>query len=206
MRKFLASRWGDPRFPAEWDGQHYGGGKGSQRYWEYLWCIDQILDPQKPFPELLLDVGCGAGAFFPRLLQDVKSVRAVDPALEDKTVDNVQYMRGTLEEVIPQIDPLAFDTVTCISVFEHIADHAGICRALSLFRNARIICTLEYGFCPPDLPLPQSGTHIITPQKLCTFFGMMTSHYIVKMETCPVYCENSLNGAWRPISFTMEPL
>lgn len=196
LKKELYSRWGDIKYPSEWDGNFFGGGKGSQRFWEYLWTIEQLNSSKKIF-----DVGCGQSKFFPRLLEkNIAYVYACDPQIEYEKGRNTVYIKGTLEECFDKIPyNNNFNTITCVSVLEHIEDHTLICKYLSKFTTSRIICTLEYGF------TPRAFNYQVIPQVLYKFFSMMPNHYIEKMELCPVYCEDSHNGYWRPLGIVLDP-
>src|SRR5262245_36752669 len=81
VKQELWRRFGDPAYPAEWNGILYGGGKISQRFWEYLVAIELLrLDEQA----VVLDIGGGSPvtghAFFAELLAPVlRKIVILDP-------------------------------------------------------------------------------------------------------------------------------
>lgn len=195
LKRLLWERWGRPEFPAEWDGINYGGGKGSQRYWEYLWVVTQLTGHE----ERLLDVGAGPKLFLPRLLTEVLShVEAVDPELP---AGDAHHHPASLGAWMMQNPGLIhqFDCVTCVSVVEHVQDPREIFRDLARFRKARVILTLELGFDPPGFE------YQLTLEKLYQGLGCFHDHYLDRMESCPVWADNSKGGYWRPFGMVLEP-
>lgn len=195
LKRSLWERWGNPEFPAEWDGTHYGGGKGSQRYWEYLWVVGQLSGKERR----LLDVGAGQKLFLPRLLTGVlPRVEAVDPELPLEDARHHPISLGTWIGRNPGSVP-EFDCVTCVSVVEHLQDPREIFRDLARFKKARVIVTLELGFDPPGFE------YQLTLQKLYQGLGCFQDHYLDRMESCPVWADNSKGGYWRPFGMVLEP-
>lgn len=175
--------WGDPNHPAEWDGRE-GGGKGSQRFWEYLWAIDNL-----PPSTRLLDVGSGETLFFPALLRSgINHVYSVDPA-----TDGLNHRRMTLEKFIEHGGTQPWDCVTCISVLEHVEDKPGFCRALDSLK-APIILTCELSY----------EADVVTMPMLYECLNQFKKHHITKMESCPVWADNSYGGKWRPFGIYLE--
>jgi hypothetical protein len=195
LKRVLWDRWGSKDFPAEWDGVHYGGGKGSQRYWEYLWVVDQ-LDGKE---ERILDVGAGSTLFLPRLLrQSFSHVEAVDPALP---LEDDRHHRSELGTWVErhQKAVASFDCVTCVSVVEHLQDPSILFRDLGQFVRAKIIITLELGFDPPGFE------YQLTMREIYSGLAYFTSHYLSRMEICPVWADNSNRGHWRPFGMVLAP-
>lgn len=57
LKQELWHRFGSKEHPAEWDGHVYGGGKLSQRFWEYFKAIELLsLDANS----IVLDIGGGS--------------------------------------------------------------------------------------------------------------------------------------------------
>jgi hypothetical protein len=178
--QLLWERWGDPEYPAEWDGRHGNGGKGSQRFWEYLWVLNELGTM-----ESVLDVGAGKDLFLAKLLRDTgHDVTAVDPQLDVNPI--------TLEEFVSKPPHIHFSIVTCISVLEHISDKPAFCRALDTFKRP-IVMTLEFG--------PGGIENRVLTQCLAEF----KNHHVDHMEACPVWAENSDPLRWRPLGITLAP-
>jgi len=154
LKASLWRRYGNPDFPAEWDGKVYGGGKISQRFWEYHQSIELLdLTPDS----VVLDIGGGSpitgAGFFTRLIAPhIKEVHVMDMnAVEFKdSASNVIMHRSlanyeTLSKILkenPQITHVA-----CISVFEHIPHdvRCGIVKAVNeFFTGDTFVGTLEY--------------------------------------------------------------
>ncbi len=99
LKAELWRRFGNREYPAEWDGRVYGGGKLSQRFWEYFEGVE-LLDPS---PEsVVLDIGggspvTGAGFFSSLLASAVKKVLILDPnvAADAKPAANIEYLGAT---------------------------------------------------------------------------------------------------------------
>src|SRR5208283_319244 len=81
--KLKAALWkcyGNPSYPAEWDGKTYGGGKLSQRFWEYHQTIELL---ELTSDSVVLDIGggspvTGAGFFTRVIAPHVKEVHVMD--------------------------------------------------------------------------------------------------------------------------------
>lgn len=181
----LWKRWGNPNYPAEWDGSGGNGGKGSQRFWEYLWTINQIGSPQS-----VLDVGGGTLGFFSRLLKDHGcKVFVVDPLIDGDAV------HGCFNRTIESVNPALFtqvDWITCISVLEHVDDKPAFCRALDAY-DCPIALTCEFG----------AGG--IDPKTFHRCMDSFQSHHITKLELCPLWAENSAIDKWRPLGVVLLP-
>jgi hypothetical protein len=155
--KLKAALWqcyGNPAYPAEWDGKVYGGGKLSQRFWEYHQTIELLeLTPDS----VVLDIGggspvTGAGFFTRVIAPHVKAVHVMDLNIAEtkETSSNIVFHRSlasyeTLTKLLkenPQITHVA-----CISVFEHIPHEVrcGMVKALNeAFTGNTFAATLEY--------------------------------------------------------------
>lgn len=155
--KLKAALWrayGNANSPAEWDGTVYGGGKLSQRFWEYHQAIE-LLDLTAE--SVVLDIGggspiTGAGFFTTVIAPYVKEVHVLDVNVgEGKShLPNIIFHRnlGNYESLTqllkqnPQITHIA-----CISVFEHIPDEVrqGLTKAINeFFKGSIFVTTLEY--------------------------------------------------------------
>ena len=194
--KLKAALWqcyGNPSYPAEWDGKVYGGGKLSQRFWEYHETIDLLeLTPAS----VVLDIGGGSPAtgagFFTRVIAPhIKAVHVMDLNIgESKTVaSNIVFHRTladyeTLSKLLkenPQITHVA-----CISVFEHIPPdvRCGMVRAVNeCFRGQTFVGTLEYH------PRDCFFEHQLTVQTLSQLFEPLTRFYPDRISKSPVMGE-----------------
>lgn len=181
LQQRLWEWWGDPAHPGEWDGRE-GGGKGSQRFWEYLWALNHL-----PPSTRILDVGSGSG-FFPDLLRTgVYVAESVDPV-----TDGVDHYQMTLEEYLV-IGARSWGCVTCISVLEHVEDKPGFCRALDLLQAPIILtCELSHEY------------DMVTMPALYDCLNQFKKHHVTKMESCPVWADNSEGGKWRPFGIYLE--
>lgn len=181
LKQLLWERWGNAQYPAEWDGRDGGGGKGSQRFWEYLWAVHQLGDGLKS----VLDVGAGSHAFFANLLRAANiHAEAVDPELEATEL----WMHKTRLEDFSEFG--RFNWTTCISVLEHIDDKVAFCRALDRC-GGPIVLTFEY------------GEECVDNKSLTQCLAAFQRHHITRMEACPVYAENSSPLKWRPVGLVL---
>jgi hypothetical protein len=154
LKAALWRRYGSPDYPAEWDGKVYGGGKLSQRFWEYHQAIELLeLTPDS----VVLDIGggspvTGAGFFTQLVAPHVREVHVMDVNVGETggLAANIKIHRAlanyeTLSKLLkenPQITHVA-----CISVFEHIPHdvRCGMIRAVNENFSGDIFAgTLEY--------------------------------------------------------------
>lgn len=186
-QQLLWESWGSSEHPAEWDGRDGNGGKGSQRFWEYLWALNQIS--YECF-RLFVDVGAGHGCFFAELLSAFGcTVWRVDPLLPK---NKIHHFPVTLREFVsdPQVI-VAPSFVTCISVLEHVADKPEFCRDLDQFQ-APIVLTFECG--------PGGVEH----KEVYRCLDQFKAHHAVRMERCPLWADNSDHDKWRPMGVVLE--
>jgi len=204
LKYALWQRFGDLAFPAEWDGHVYGGGKLSQRYWEYFITLELLALDQH---STVLDIGGGSPVegvgFFADLLAlqckqvivlDVNAQYGPNAAQRDNVVlkrQNGDYesVRRTLEDH-PDITH-----VSCVSVFEHIEDatRRDIVRSLNdHFTGATFVMTLEYH------ARVKHWEHQLTAASLSELFAPLVNFYPDAFVRSPVYCENAYQkiGFW----------
>lgn len=201
LKKILWKMHGTSEFPSEWDGNIHGGGKGGQRFWEYLWTIDKMDITES---SVILDVGAGNSLFFPKLLKQVcGNVWAIDPEI-DSNVTAQKILQITLDDFIYKFENNlnSFEIITCVSVLEHMSEEEKVqfCRQLDKFKKASIILTFEFGM------LPISFNYQLSVFSLYSCFKEFKNHYISEMSACPVWCENSGNGVWRPVGVVLYPI
>lgn len=195
LKAELWKRFGSAEFPAEWDGHVYGGGKLSQRFWEYFKAIE-LLDLDEG--SVIVDIGGGSPmtgvGFFASLLSTVvRQVFIFDECIASTVVppDNIQFIRSpatyeTLSSFLrayPEITHMA-----CLSVFEHITPSVreGIIRAINdHFTGKSFVVTLEF----------QSKRtyfeHQLTAQSLSALVTPLKKYFLDAFESSPVRCENA---------------
>ena len=213
LKQELWRRYGDPSYPVEWNGQVHGGGKLSQRFWEYFKTIEFLkLDSTS----VVLEIGGGSPAtapFFGAILSSVvDKVFIMDtnvppaPAPHGSGMVYVSELatydstRRLLEEH-PEITH-----ISCVSVFEHIPDDVrpGIVKAINeSFQGDVLAATLEF-----------HGSHSFFEHQLTTrsassLFAPLTNFYLTECEASPIACEDSFYQrtamVTRPINSATPP-
>jgi hypothetical protein len=197
LKSELWHRYGSLQHPAEWDGQVYGGGKLSQRFWEYLIAI-QMMDLSAD--AVVLDIGggsptSGAGFFGTLLSKFVNRVVILDSQIcdESRPLPNVTYARepANYESVRrllrshPQISH-----ITSISVFEHVEPSVrqSIVQAINdEFHGAVFVSTFEYH------PRRVYFEHQLTARTVSTLFSPLSNYFLDEFVTAPVLCENAFD-------------
>jgi hypothetical protein len=199
LKAALWQAYGDVNSPAEWDGNIYGGGKLSQRFWEYHQTIELLdLTPDS----VVLDIGggspiTGAGFFTTVIAPYVKEVHVLDVNVGDGRgcLPNIIFHRslGSYESLAqllkqnPQITHIA-----SVSVFEHIPDEirCGMTKAINEFFKGQIfVTTLEYHSrnCYFEYQL--------TAKTLSELFRPLERFYPEKILQSPVWAENGYQPA-----------
>lgn len=198
LKAALWQSYGHPDYPVEWDGNIYGGGKLSQRFWEYHQTIELLeLTPDS----VVLDIGGGSPAtgagFFTRVIAPhVKAVHVMDLNIgESKTAaSNIVFHRTlasyeTLSKLLqenPQITHVA-----CISVFEHIPQdvRCEMVKALNeFFRGDVFVSTLEFH------PKESYFEHQLVTRTVSNMFELFTLFYPDLIRKSPFWCENAFFG------------
>ena len=187
----LWRRFGSDEYPAEWDGKVYGGGKLSQRFWEYFKAIE-FLELQTD--SVVLDIGGGSpvtglGFFSSLIATSAKQIIVMDPNVsnEHSLPRNVQVLRESsgyqsLSAAFERFPELSH--VTSISVFEHIPPdvRVGIMRAINEnFPGDRFVLTLEFH------PTRCYFEHQLTERSLSDLVMPLTSFYPAAYEASPVH-------------------
>ena len=194
LKRELWKRYGDPAFPAEWNGYVHGGGKLSQRFWEYFKAIE-FLELEKT--SVVLEVGGGSPntpPFFGTLLASaVAKVYVMDENVPsaDSAGGRLEFVPelGNYESVCRVLKAHPEIThVSCVSVFEHIEDSVreGIVRAIDeLFAGNIFAATLEFHskFTFFDYQL--------TTKTVSQLFAPLKKFYLERCEAAPTPCENS---------------
>lgn len=204
LKQQLWQRFGQPAHPAEWDGIVYGGGKLSQRYWEYFISIELLeLDEHS----VVLDVGGGSPVegvgFFADLLAlyckkvvilDVHAQYARNAARRDNVV--LVKENGDYESVRRVLaDHSDITHISCVSVFEHIEEHLrrDIVRSINdHFNGDTFVMTLEYH------ARVKHWKHQLTARSISDLFSPLEKFFPDRFVRSPVYCENAYQkiGYW----------
>ena len=198
LKAALWQRYGHPDYPAEWDGKVYGGGKLSQRFWEYHTAIELLeLKPDS----VVLDIGGGSpvtgAGFFTRVIAPrVREVHVMDINIgEPKDVSpKVKFHRsladhGTLTKLFQENPQITH--VVCISVFEHIPHEirCGMVKAINeTFAGYTFVATLEFH------SRDHFFEHQLTTRTVSEMFEFFTSFYPETICKSPFWCENAFCG------------
>ncbi|MCE0523975.1 MAG: hypothetical protein LV480_13785 [Methylacidiphilales bacterium] len=210
LKAELWLRFGDKNSPGEWDGNVLGGGKLSQRFWEYFQAIEMLdLTPDS----VVLDIGggspvTGAGFFAATLARHVKQVHIMDVSIKDslRSDNNIIYHRQlatydnlcALFKAHPEITHVA-----CLSVFEHIEPtvRVGIVRGINdAFTGDTFVSTLEYH------TRKCFFEHQLTAATLSDLFKPMTRFYLDAIEKSPVYAMDAYETGLKSFDFKTHTL
>lgn len=198
----LWQMYGEKEHPAEWDGHVYGGGKLSQRFWEYHKAIDALdLTPDA----VVLDIGgssaaTGVSLFGTVLAGALKRVIVVDPSVPAAIPAHPNVI--CLPE-LASYDGLAaifaahpeITHVSSVSVFEHIPhpERLGITRAVNdHFRGDTFVLTVEFH------ETTRFFGDQLTTRTLSEIGSALTRFVPVSIEGSPIYCENAVQS-WMPV-------
>lgn len=197
LKAELWNRFGSLHFPAEWDGRVYGGGKLSQRFWEYFKAI-QLLDLTPD--AVVLDIGGGsptegAGFFATLLSTAVRGVAILDPKISAavRSDSGISFIKEpanyeTVHQLLSARPEITH--ITSISVFEHIAPavREGIVRAINdAFKGDVFVSTFEYHPCRVYFE------HQLTARSVSALFSPLTSYFLDEFVASPVWCENAFD-------------
>jgi 2-polyprenyl-3-methyl-5-hydroxy-6-metoxy-1,4-benzoquinol methylase len=200
--KLKAALWrcyGNPEYPAEWDGKVYGGGKLSQRFWEYHQTIELL---ELTSDSVVLDIGGGSPAtgagFFTRVIaphvQKVhvmdlnigKSKEASSKIMFHRSLANYETLSKLLKEN-PQITHVA-----CISVFEHVTHdvRCGMIKAVNeSFTGSTFVATLEFH------AKECFFEYQLTTRTVSELFEPFTNFYPDVIRKSPVWGETAFRGS-----------
>jgi hypothetical protein len=187
--------YGNPSYPAEWDGTVYGGGKLSQRYWEYHQTIELL---ELTSDSVVLDIGGGSpitgAGFFTRVIAPyVKEVHVMDVNIgESKEMSSKIKFHHTLAsyDTLSKLlrENRQITHVACISVFEHIPHEVrcGMVKALNeTFTGNTFVATLEYH--AKQLLFDKQ----LTARTLSELFTPLTNFYPDAIFKTPFWCEQA---------------
>ncbi len=199
LKSELWKRYGSKEHPAEWDGNVFaraGGGKMSQRFWEYFKAIELLdLTPES----VVLDIGggspaTGAGFLGEILAQQVKRVVIMDPNAGTPASGNIECVRtncahAELKALLEMHRDLTH--ISCVSVFEHIepAVREGITRAINeSFNGGCFVATFEYH------AKVRLHEHYLTTKTVSELFKPLTRFYLDEFVASPTHCENAFDS------------
>jgi hypothetical protein len=212
LKQQLWHWYGSGQFPAEWDGEVGGGGKISQRFWEYFIAIE-MLDLCSG--AVIVDIGGGSPAtginLFPRLLASagvqviVFDVNVGHGAVQE-TVPNLSLEYGladykSLCEALVKYTPTH---LSCISVLEHASpfQQRGIFDAIeSAFEGERAVLTFEFH---------ENQSYFeeqLTTASLSNAVSGVRRYYLNRLERSPMRCTNAFDGSlrlWYPLALQFE--
>src|SRR5574340_913225 len=189
--------YGSQKYTVEWDGKLYGGGKLSQRYWEYFIVVDMLdLSPDS----IVLDIGGGNGFFAELIAPYVRKV-----IILDANQTNSMAAAGNIERIIQHADAdvlrqvlaKGVTHVSCISVFEHIPDAVREQIIIDIdghFLGNRFVTTFEFH------PLQCLFEHQLTTRTMSTMLAGFRNYYPERIESSPMRCENAFGKIRTPFS------
>lgn len=199
LKVVLWQRYGDPAWPAEWDGKVYGGGKFSQRFWEYHTTIELLeLTPDS----VVLDVGGGSpttgAGFFTRVIAPyVREVHVMDVNIGEpkEASPNIKFHRSlanyeTLSKVLRENSRITH--VACVSVFEHIPHdvRCGMVKAVNdHFAGRTFVATLEYH------ARDCFFEYQLTTRTMSDLFEPFSNFYPDVIRKSPVWGETAFRGS-----------
>jgi hypothetical protein len=197
LKSELWSRYGSVQHPAEWDGRVYGGGKLSQRFWEYFKAIELLdLTPDS----VVLDIGGGSptngASFFAALLASaVRRVLILDPQIPAALQPgaNTEFIRepASYEVLLDLLRARPEIThVASISVFEHVEPpiREGMVRAINeAFAGDVFVSTFEYH------TRQNYFEHQLTARSASALFSPLTNFFLDEFIASPVWCENAFD-------------
>ena len=210
LKRALWARHGAVDTPSEWDGRVYGGGKISQRFWEYFRAIE-LLDLDEG--DKIIDIGGGSPAtglsFFSRLLADAGldiTILDINFGDERDIPQNVSLVRSladreTLSRVLKNGK---FDKMSCVSVLEHATreQQVGIFQSVQdSFEGKSFVTTFE--FHERDVLFDQC----LTTRSLSDAVSVLSRYYLTDIDKCPLHCENAFNGSirlWYPMALRFQ--
>jgi 2-polyprenyl-3-methyl-5-hydroxy-6-metoxy-1,4-benzoquinol methylase len=197
IKKKLWTMYGSRQHPAEWDGNVFGGGKISQRFWEYLMAVE-MLDLTSD--SVVLDIGGGKGFFAKLIAPLVQKVIILD---EDQSADtaripNIECIRqNATAETLPKVITKEVTHISCISVFEHVPEEIReqIVGAVDgHFVGKAFVTTFEFH------PAIHYFEHQLTTRTMNRMVSGFSRFYPERMESSPLRCENAFGKATTPFN------
>lgn len=209
LKAILYDRFGHKDHPAEWDGNNLGGGKLSQRYWEYFQTIEYL---DLTGYAKVLDIGGVSPhtkrAFFAELVRNVANeVVVMDPNEATFQQYGLHHLRGpaTYDSLRSAFDNFDITHVSCVSVLEHIepTERFDLMRGLNaFFKGDTLALTVEYH------PKTCYFDYQLTAATLDEMLKPLTKFYLSEFTSSPVWCENAFTPEgvplWRPLAIRLR--
>jgi hypothetical protein len=185
----------------EWDGLVYGGGKLSQRFWEYLITID-MLNLQDN--DIIVDIGGGSWTTRQSLLGHIIgrfcSTYVLDPTLDISLAKNNEIYITELatSNIVNNLKEKPTHIIS-VSVLEHMKDLdreilAEVINTMDFVKT--IVFTCEYH--PDKIHFDTQ----LTAKTLSNFITKFTNFYVDRFEASPTHCVNAINQ-WYPIAIKL---
>ncbi len=197
IKKRLWTVYGSQEHPAEWDGNVFGGGKISQRFWEYLMAVEMLeLAPDS----VVLDIGGGKGFFAKLIAHFVKKVIILDEDQSDDAarIPNVACIKQlATAQSLPAVITKEITHISCISVFEHVPENVRdeiIGSVDRHFSGTAFVATFEFH------PLIHYFEHQLTTRTMNRMVSGFTRFYPDRIESSPLRCENAFGKATTPFN------
>ena len=200
----LWSRYGTTEYPAEWDGNVYGGGKLSQRFWEYFKVLS-LMDFR--YDTSIVNIGGGSPktgrSFFSELLRSHIRTIVIDPNAEisDQNAVRQKLSKQSIDKAF-EICPGITDCIS-ISVLEHMKsdEQVDFCKILNQYDFRSIILTCEFH------AKNRNTMNQLTTESLSKATAALTRYCPTAIEAAPIPCVNSFKGncpAWMPLVVKLE--
>ena len=215
LKQRLWKEYGTYEHPAEWDGSVYGGGKVSQRFWEYLIGIEYL---DGSHIDELVDIGGGNRDkhFYARVLAPVASkVHVVDLEVQHdgfkRDGADVIYFHKAKKTAMWFRDWLHghphVTTAVSISAFEHMPDEIKVahCKAINEAEHVNLFA-LTFEFHPvPAIVQKMFYPDIVHTQSLDMMVRALNNFYLDRMDSSPVQCVNTMSvltpwTKWYPLA------
>lgn len=187
--------YGSEEYPAEWDGNVLGGGKVSQRFWEYH-VTAEMLDLERD--SVVLDIGGGKGFFAQLVGPFVRKVIVLDKTQESElaNLSNIEFVHEyASSETLRAIMAMGITHVSCISVFEHVPEdiRVGIMKSINdYFQGKTFVATFEFH------PRICFFEHQLTTKSMNQMMSQMTGFYLERVESSPIRSENAYGRMFAP--------
>lgn len=192
IKQRLWSMYGSEAYTAEWDGTVYGGGKISQRFWEYFIAVEMLeLTPDS----IVLDIGGGKGFFANLVAPFVKKVIILDENQDSSAekLPNIERIRkNATHDSLSEVLSREITHIACISVFEHVPEviREQMIRDINdVFTGGTFVTTFEFH------PSICYFEHQLTTRTMSRLFSGFTHYYPLRIESSPLRSENAYGKA-----------
>jgi len=158
-----------------------------------------IIEPYIPSGCMLADLGCGTGLFLRFIKNRISAGYGIDTSTPDATNENIQFIKGNLEEGIP-LEDQSVDVVTALALLEHLENPENL--AIEIYRilkpGGRCLLTTPSPKAKPLLEFLAYRLKIISERDIAdhkTYFARtMLNDLFVKFDNVRVeYFQNGFN-------------